>query len=270
MPLPLSSRPRLRARLLGALWGAVLMAVLVAAAAVREKKPGTDDFGHFYRAAQAMTNGEDIYAAASGRYIYPPLLAFAFQPLAFLPEKAAAMVWLSISALAAAAALLLAAQEAARRWLRLDCDTAIYLPVGIAAVTALLNADKLNKVFGLGQSDALVLLGFAVVLRWMDRRPLAAGAVVGAVANIKYVSAIFVPYFVWKRNYRAAFASAVSFVFFLLLPSVQVGLARGLDYIGTALGGLGGMVGLAAGGNGRTSLTSPGFALSPSLPLSSG
>ena len=44
------------------------------------------DFVHFYRAASAMSKGEDIYAASQGHYIYPPLLAFIFQPLTILSE----------------------------------------------------------------------------------------------------------------------------------------------------------------------------------------
>ncbi|MDQ6765978.1 MAG: DUF2029 domain-containing protein, partial [Verrucomicrobiota bacterium] len=107
-----------------------------------------------------------------------------------------------------------------------------------------LTADKLHKMFGLGQSDPFVLLGFAAVLRFMTPRPILAGAIVGAVANVKYLSVIFVPYFALKRNYRAALSAMVSFLFFLVLPVVQVGWTKGISYAAAALGGLEHMIGL--------------------------
>ena len=54
-----------------------------------------DDFLVVYSAARAMSNQVDIYAGTAGMYIYSPFLAFIFQPLAALPERAAAIVWLA-------------------------------------------------------------------------------------------------------------------------------------------------------------------------------
>lgn len=211
---------------------------------VREDKHGdTEDFGHFYRAATAMRTGADIYTAADGRYIYPPLLAFVLQPLSLLSENRAIIVWLALSGLATFFAARIAALETTRRWLAREGAVPVYCPWMIATAATFLNADKLNKMFGLGQSDGFVLLGFAAVLRWMNRRPLLAGLVVGAVANIKYLSVIFVPYFLLKRNYRAAASAILSFGCFLALPALQVGWARGLGYAFAAFGGLGHMMG---------------------------
>src|SRR4029077_20878332 len=58
---------------------------------------------------------------------------------------------------------------------------------------------------------------------WMDRQPVLAGIAAGATANIKYLALIFVPYFLIKRNYRAAAASILSFLFFFSLPAVETG-----------------------------------------------
>jgi hypothetical protein len=76
----------------------------------------------------------------------------------------------------------------------------------------------------LGQTDCLVITGLVGVLWWMDRRPALAGIAAGATANVKYLALIFVPYFLIKRNYRAAIASIVSFLFFFTLPAVEIGL----------------------------------------------
>ncbi len=213
---------------------------------VRDEKTGTEDFGHFYHAATAMCDGRDIYAATGGHYIYPPLLAFVLQPLTAVPENTAVIIWLVASAIAVLCAAVIAAKEIAAHWLTRDGVLAPHLPWAIAAAATLLTTDKLHKMFGLGQSDAFVLLGFALVLRWMNRRSWLAGAIVGAVANIKYLSVIFVPYFLVKRNYRAAFGAVISFVFLLALPALQVGARRGLDYATAAFGGLGHMIGLGS------------------------
>jgi hypothetical protein len=89
-----------------------------------------------------------------------------------------------------------------------------------------------------------MLLGFACILRWMERRPLLAGVIVGLTANIKYFSLIFVPYFLLKRNFRAALSSLASFVFFLLVPAIEVGLQRNAQYLAIAGGGLVRMTGV--------------------------
>jgi hypothetical protein len=223
---------------------ALLLLAIATPLLVRDAKTGTEDFGHFYRAADAMRHGQDIYAATGGHYIYPPLLAFLLQPLTFLSENIAIVVWLVLSALAVFGAAAVAAKETTRRWLGGDNALPPHLPWTIAAAATFLATDKLHKMFGLGQSDALVLLGFASVLRLMNRRPWIAGAIVGAVANVKWLSVIFVPYLVVKRNYRAAIGAALSFAFFLLLPALQVGLVRGLGYASAAFAGLGHMFGI--------------------------
>ena len=174
---------------------AVLLLVIVTPIAVRLLRANPEDFGYFYGAADAMRHGQDIYRATDGNYIYPPLLAFVLQPLTLLPERAALAVWLIVSAVCAIAAAFIAANETAKHWLpaegRIHCDHVWT----IACLALLLNTDKLHKVFGLGQTDTLILLAFALVLRWMNRRPTLAGIAVGAAANIKYLTLVLVPYF---------------------------------------------------------------------------
>jgi len=205
---------------------------------------GTKDFHYFYRAARAMWNGSDIYAAAEGHYIYPPFLAFVLQPLALMPEHMAAIIWIVLSGVFVFAAALIAASEAARCWLRTDAENDPSIPWLIAAIATLLIADKIQASFILGQTDCLMLLGFACVLRCMQRKPLLGGAIVGVTASIKYLSLIFVPYFLIKKNFRAAFGSIVAFGFFMTLPAVQIGFDRAGQYGAVAVRGMGRMMGI--------------------------
>src|SRR5260370_15822302 len=205
---------------------------------------GTKDFHYFYHAARAMWNGSDIYAAANGHYVYPPFLAFILQPLALMPEHIAAIIWIVLSGVFVFAATLIAASEAARCWLRTGAQNDPSIPWLIAAIATILIADKIHASFILGQTDCLMLLGFACTLSWMQRKPLLAGAIVGATASIKYLSLIFVPYFLIKKNFRAAFGSIVAFSFFMALPAMQIGFARAARYTAIEFRGLGRMMGI--------------------------
>lgn len=183
-----------------------------------------DDFLVPYSAARAMLNQVDIYAGTAGMYIYSPFLAFIFQPLAVLPERPAAIVWLLLSASIIFAASLLAARKVAESWRVRQKETDPSIPWLISAMALLLSVSKIRSDFVLGQYDCLILAGLVGILWWMDRRPAFAGIVAGATANVKYLALIFVPYFLIKRNYRAAIASTVSFLFFFTLPALEVGL----------------------------------------------
>jgi hypothetical protein len=223
----------------------ILLFILGAHAVLRQFSiGGTKDFHYFYQAARAMWNGSDIYAAANGHYIYPPFLAFILQPLALMPEHIAAIIWIVLSGVFVFAATLIAASEAARCWPRTGAQNDPSIPWLIAAIATILIADKIHASFILGQTDGLMLLGFACTLSWMQRKPLLAGAIVGATASIKYLSLIFVPYFLIKKNFRAAFASIVTFGFFMALPAVQIGFDRAGQYGAVAVRGMGRMMGI--------------------------
>jgi hypothetical protein len=183
-----------------------------------------DDFLVVYSAARAMSNQVDIYSGTAGMYIYSPFLAFIFQPLAMLPERAAAIVWLLLSASIIFAASLIAARKMTESWRLWQKETDPSIPWLISAAALLFSFAKIRSDFILGQTDCLIIAGLVGVLWWMDRHPALAGIAAGATANVKYLALIFVPYFLIKRNYRAAIASIVSFLFFFTLPALEVGL----------------------------------------------
>jgi hypothetical protein len=221
-----------------------LIALLLAAAAIPTfvrnvtTEKDTQDFAPIYHAAQAMWTGQNIYSATNGLYIYPPFLAFLFQPLVLFPEHTAAIVWVIASAFFIAMAAVMAAREMTQRWLTPSGATDTSLSWMIAAFAILLSADKIHADFRLGQTDCLMILGFACVLRWMDRKPWIAGLAAGVTANMKYLSLIFVPYFLLKRNFRAAAASIVSFTLFMFIPALEVGVNEATRFAASALGAL--------------------------------
>jgi Glycosyltransferase family 87 len=223
--------------------GVIIAVLLITAAtpAIHDTWTGqkaTEDFAADYGAAQAMWNGKDIYTATNGFYVYSPFLAFILQPLVAIPEHVASIVWVVFSVFIFFGAALLASKEITKRWCAAGEPVDVSLPWVIATIVLLLSYDKIHTDLRLGQTDCLMLLGFVCVLRWMDPKPWLAGLAVGVLANIKYFGLIFVPYFIIKRNYRAAVASVASFFLFIMLPSVEVGFNMAGTYAVKALGGL--------------------------------
>src|SRR2546423_8414252 len=98
--------------------GAIMLLAVVAVlpGASRALRNKTGDFTHFWHAASAMLNGDDIYAPGEGRYAYPPLLAFILQPLARLPERIAAIIWMIVRTGLLVTALLVFSFGLAVRW----------------------------------------------------------------------------------------------------------------------------------------------------------
>src|SRR5260370_18439453 len=96
-----------------------------------------------------------------------------------MPEVIAAIIWIVLSGVFVFAATLIAASEAARCWLRTGAQNDPSIPWLIAAIATILIADKIHASFILGQTDCLMLLGFASILSWMHRNPLLALGFVG-------------------------------------------------------------------------------------------
>lgn len=218
----------------------VLLIVCAGHATYVHRTSNTEDFGIFFHAADALRHGADPYEATEGHYIYPPLLAFVLQPLAFLSEENAALVWTLLSAGFIFAGAWLVARRAITHW-SATADSS--LPWLIAALATLLMVDKVHTILMLGQTDSLMLFGFVLAFYWMQDRPLLAGAAVGFTASVKYLSLIFVLYFLLKRNFRAAFSSLAAFVFFMLLPTVQVGWPNEQSYLSLTSRGMARMIG---------------------------
>ena len=206
---------------------AVIAAVIIGAAAptfVRtwSGRKNPDDFAVVYSGARAMWNHEDIYAATKGMYIYSPFLAFIFQPLARLPQRLASLTWITLSALIILTASLAGAANIWKTWAPTTKDGPLW-PSVISASALLLSFEKIRSDFTLGQTDCLIIIGLVAALICLPRRPGMTGVVIGATANVKYLALIFIPYFIIKRKYRAAVSAMISFLFFFILPAVEVG-----------------------------------------------
>ena len=155
-----------------ALIALVLWFVLPQLRRIRDHETG--DFGHFYFAAKAMAAGEDIYSSWKRAYIYPPLIAFLYLPLASLTEETAALLALGINTVL----LLLAAWMSARELIaRFGARDDHWTMVGALVLAGMvLMADKIKGELQMWQTNVLMLLMFALLtLRLLDRWPVLAG-----------------------------------------------------------------------------------------------
>ncbi|HUO10314.1 MAG TPA: glycosyltransferase family 87 protein [Phycisphaerae bacterium] len=202
------------------------------------------DFIHFYWAAQAMVNHQDLYTSGQNGYIYPPLLAFLFQPLAFLSERAADIAWLIANMILNAGSLLIAVHAITRR-LNFPKNRTLFF--SIALLAALLSLDKIRSDFALGQTDALMILSFSLILLWYDtppRNPILLGLAVAFGACIKYLQLIFLPYFLFRRRYAAIATTLLGVAFFSLLPALTSGWNENLHNLRSAYAGMFNMAGI--------------------------
>jgi hypothetical protein len=202
------------------------------------------DFRHFYYAARALLDGTDLYTSGTGGYIYPPLIAFLYTPIAKLPYETAAFVMLAINCILAASAIRLAAGEFVDRF-GLAADPALIW--SIALLGAILDVDKIRNELQMLQTNALMLMMFVLALRWLDRLPRLAGIALGVVFNIKYLSLAMLPYLIVRRRWKTLGAFVLSAVGFAFLPAIVDGWQANLRSLHVAFGGLLHMVGVGAG-----------------------
>jgi hypothetical protein len=224
--------------------GVAMLAWLVLRAATRAAARNTGDFTHFYHAALAAARGADIYASGTGGYIYPPLLAALFAPVARLSELHAAWLWLGVNTCLTIGAGAVALQFVLRH---VAAPGRIARPGPAIALAALaLSIGQVRWELELGQTDAVLLFAFAFAMSFSRTRPIATGVLLGFAANVKYLTLAAVPYLLLRRRYKAAAATAISAGLWSLLPAFVVGWSTNLTYLERALAGLAGSVGLAA------------------------
>ena len=158
------------------------------------------------------------------RYLYPPIVAYALQPLAMMPYPAAKTVWTfaSLGVLAAAVVLVIKAAGLrldATRWLLAACVMSLLFP--------------LLPLLERGQIDALTLFciaaGFHLI--FARRRDFLGGAAIAAAGFIKLQCFYLLPLLLIARRPRAAVGMMVGIVVFGLLQLLVCGPALTRQYV---------------------------------------
>ncbi len=181
------------------------------------------DLDVYIAGARAVTDHRDLYAVSAHGllFTYPPFAAITFVPLAVL-EGAAGWLLTLLSIVALVLVVAVIARE-----LRLSRSaTALLL---VAAVVL----EPVTRTLVLGQINLVLMAVVVVDLFVMPRR--ARGLLIGIAAGVKLTPAVFVIYFLVKRDYRAAAQSLAGFVVTVLLGWVVAPDASVTYWSGRAL-----------------------------------
>src|SRR5262245_44605653 len=189
-----------------------------------------NDFCKFYYSARAFFEGRDMYAPSPGTNIgtgaaadlqflnlNPPHFHLVVLPFAMMPPDLAVVLWVAVSLAALMISLVLIGRELGVAWTPLRVFVVAFAVLAFSGTQAF---------FLTGQVSMLLML--AMTLAWLDARRgrwPAAAIWLGLCLSVKPFVAIFVPYLIATRRYRAAAISlataAAAFMIGLLVFGLQ-------------------------------------------------
>jgi len=196
----------------------VVLALLLVVYAARHVTHGMGDFKVYHRAATRAVSGETIYRLEDPhRYLYAPVVTFAFFPLAVLPELAGKMLWfvvnivVIVSILHSTAALLFPDGRA---------------PPGFQLLVIVLSFRFIDNNLGHGQLN-LVLLWLvlrAYLYASLGRYGLAGFALAAAIAA-KIIPVVLLLQVLLRRQWRFALWTTFGFAVLMTIPVAWWGRA---------------------------------------------
>lgn len=181
--------------------------------------PGLRSLGNYYRidldvyrlGGAAFADGSDLYGQMPPTelgdtlpFTYPPLAAIAFSPMTVLPLQWVGIITtaLSIVLLFGTVVLTLASIGIRPR------TTMMWAGAGVLAVALII--EPVYSTLNYGQIN-IVLMAFVAADCLPKKTPWPRGLLVGLVAAIKLTPAIFVLFFLLRKDFRAAVVSGISF-----------------------------------------------------------
>ena len=184
---------------------------------------GDVDLNVYRTGGFAVLNDISLYSEAFGQHVpwvalpftYPPLAAMLFVPLHLLPMPLADLAMCVASAAGLTATLLLVSQHLLG-W------NARARTFGLLAVVAAFAFEPVRSTIGFGQIN-LILMGLVALDCLLPRTRWPRGALIGLAAAIKLTPAVFVVYFLVRRQYREAAVAVGTFAglalaAFVILP----------------------------------------------------
>jgi hypothetical protein len=186
------------------------------------------DFLHTYSAAQALREGNDLYAPAlawvetyrlgqplTNQYFYAPTYALLLTPLTFLPYQAAIAVWgvclLGFLCLAVYALFRTA-----------GAPPSLVLVLIVATAASIMSAVRAEYFLGQANLFMLACICTAIWARQADR-PGLAGILLALALVTKPMLLLISAYLLWKREFKFAITTIIGFLILLLTPFLWLG-----------------------------------------------
>ena len=169
----------------------------------------------YYAAGDALVHGgpQALWPLIEqAEFVNWPITAYLFVPFAWIGLQNAEWLFTVLGILAIVATFLLLSK---------DC------PSGTRLMLALLflgNGPLWYSLAGMGNTTHFILLALIISLLLLrSERMYGAGIIIGAAAAIKPMISIFILYFIYRRNYRAAFSSMAVIAFIAVFSVIVFG-----------------------------------------------
>lgn len=216
-------------------WGLVIVlffAAMLAHYLYRAPKRHYSDFRVYHHTAKGFLSGEDIYFRDKEEvtpFKYSPFFAFLVSPLGTVPLKSAAAIFFVINFATvfliffAVRRLFLEQQEEVPPW-----------ACWIYGLTFLLSFRFILMVWQSGQVNLVMcaLTAWSLVCV-KEKKAWLAGALLAAAILFKYLPAIFIPYLLFRKEFKAVAWTCAFSVLWLLLPALFIGMERNTAYVMT-------------------------------------
>ena len=207
------------------IFGLVLCAVRALARAI------DGDFKVHWGTGSRFLTGQFLYANGAD-FPYLPILGMLFAPTALLSMPVAKAICYPLG-VAALLLLLWMLDRLFRPAFQLTAIQSFW-----AGTIAVLLAGRfiLRDQAELGFNTIIVALTWLGVYLWTKKRDVPAGVSLGLAIAIKCTPAIFLGYFIWKRQWRLAICTTLAVLFFTVLPMVWQGPASWTFHIKSWVG----------------------------------
>jgi len=209
-------------------WFIACLLVLFVAVSVQYtfKIAGSDSASAFLRWREqilSLDGSDTLYDRFS--YPNPPIMALMLRPIVALPPLAGALSWFYLKVAMTLLAL---------AWsFRLIETPEQPFPAWAKALAVVLSIRPIMGDLMHGNVNLLILfLVVAALYAFRNGRDLACGLLLGLAIACKVTPALFVPYFLWKRQWKVVAACAVGLVLFLgPIPGFFLGQERNLELL---------------------------------------
>lgn len=194
----------------------------------RGPKRNYSDFRVYYATAQKVLKSEPIYSRpdqAITPYKYSPMFAWLLAPLALMPIHAASLAFFCVNFACLIGILYWASAlcpdrfkpqtQRSRSWVLI-----LTLVFCLRFILKILDAGQVNILM-------IAMLTFGLYLL-SARREFWGSSMIALSVMVKYVTFIFIPYWLLKRQYRRVFYTLIWVGIFCVLPIIFSGLERGI------------------------------------------